>query len=138
MAWGLAACLALVLVGGVGVLGVRLRPYWVAMYRGESADLHGAVLFNAPLAHGDLTFANLRGADLRSADLQDADLGGATLAGADLRGANLQGAAWYAYGSIDGVLIPNTWTDFRGARYDRRTRWPDGFDPLKHGAIREK
>ncbi len=37
--------------------------------------------------------------------------------GADFRGADLRG------------------TDMHGTYYDARTRWPAGFDPLKHGAI---
>jgi hypothetical protein len=26
--------------------------------------------------------------------------------------------------------------DLRGAHYDARTRWPAGFDPKRHGAVR--
>ena len=53
MAWGLAAILAVLLLGGVGLLGVRLKPYWVAKYRGRNASLHAAILINAPLAGVD-------------------------------------------------------------------------------------
>ena len=42
VAWGLAAMLAAVLVGVVGLQGFRLRQYWVAMYQGEGADLRRA------------------------------------------------------------------------------------------------
>jgi uncharacterized protein YjbI with pentapeptide repeats len=45
-------------------------------------------------------------------DLSDADL-----RGVDLSGANLDGAHLF------------------GARYDAHTRWPEGFDPVKRGAI---
>src|SRR2546427_587010 len=96
-AWWLAAILAAVVLGGVGLLGSTARSYWIARYRGEKADLHSALLIHAPLAGAFLVDANLRQADL---------------AGADLTNANLT-----------------------GARYDARTRWPDGFDPVKHGAI---
>lgn len=41
----------------------------------------------------------------------------ASLVGADLTGAKLAG------------------TKLVGARYDSRTRWPQGFDPRKHGAL---
>ena len=51
------------------------------------------------------------GADLRDADLRSADVTGAEI-GDDLRGAK--------------------WQD---ARYNATTRWPQGFDPRKHGAI---
>src|SRR5436309_900582 len=42
VAWCLAATLALVVLGGIGLLGVRLRPYWVAKYCGRGASLPGA------------------------------------------------------------------------------------------------
>ena len=35
VAWGMAAVLAVVVVGGVGLLGARLRPYWVAKFHGS-------------------------------------------------------------------------------------------------------
>jgi uncharacterized protein YjbI with pentapeptide repeats len=40
----------------------------------------------------------------------------------DLRGADLRGA-WLSKANLT------------NARYDARTRWPAGFDPLKHGAV---
>ena len=54
VAWRLAAILAVVDLGGIALLGLRLRPYWVAKYRGRRADLHGAILVLAPLASADL------------------------------------------------------------------------------------
>lgn len=156
--WVLIALLTGVALVGIGALGVRLRPYWVAKYRGEKADLHGAVLVFAPLSGTDLTRANLngaslnganlrearlqeaqlKGADLREADLEEADLGHADLAGADLRGADLRDAVPCLLTTVDGVEIPGTDDNFDGARYDARTRWPDGFDPQRHGAVRVK
>src|SRR5712692_7094919 len=45
VAWGLAMGLAVgLLLAGV-VLALRIRPYWVAKYRGREANLHGAFLF---------------------------------------------------------------------------------------------
>jgi hypothetical protein len=35
--WAVCALLVGGGLGGVGVLGVRLKPYWVAKYRGERA-----------------------------------------------------------------------------------------------------
>jgi len=63
--WVLCALLAAVMLGGVGLLGVRLKPYWVAKYRGSGADLEGALLVGAPLRGAILEEADLRGADLR-------------------------------------------------------------------------
>src|SRR2546421_3817162 len=70
----LAASLAVVVLGGIGLLGARLRPYWVAKYRGRAANLHQAELFLAPLA----------GADLWGTNLHEAQLSGANLTGAVL------------------------------------------------------
>src|SRR5438094_10153551 len=117
VAWGLAAVLAVVVLGGIGLLLPSLRAYWVARYRGMGANLRGAMLPGVPLPRVNLTGANLGRANLDSANLQGADLNDAKLQGAKLRGATLTGA------------------DLTGARYDVRTRWPKGFDPLQHGAI---
>ncbi len=65
MAWWLAAVLAVVVLGGIGRLGLRLRPYWVAKYHGQGADLQGAVLQFAPLHRANLTGARLPRAVLR-------------------------------------------------------------------------
>src|SRR5438477_83974 len=82
MAWGLASILAALLLGGIWLFGVRLRPYWMAKYRGEEADLSGALLISAPLAG-----AALWGADLTNAGLEGADLTGANLTKATVTGA---------------------------------------------------
>ncbi len=54
----------------------------------------------------------LRTADLRQVDLREADVTGKDLSDADLTGALLD-----------------------GLKYDRFTRWPAGFDPLRLGAM---
>ena len=98
--------LTMVVLGGMAALGVRLRPYWVARHQGQEANLELADLQSANLAHADLTGVNLQRADLR---------------GADLSGANL------TYTHLVGAAV-------QGARYNRRTHWPDGFDPQRLGA----
>jgi hypothetical protein len=97
---------------GPQLLGSRLRG---ADFRG--ADLRGA----------DFYLADLRNASLYGADLQGAYLSRARLWGADLRQADLRGA------SLEGDLSE---VRLEGARYDRRTRWPPGFDPAAAGAVR--
>ena len=89
VAWGVAAILLTLLLGGLGLLFVRLRPYWVAKYHGEGADLRQAFLPLAPLHAALLSHAHLQQANLRGADLDHAILYGADLSGADLCGANL-------------------------------------------------
>ncbi len=104
----------------------------------SGADLRGANLNKAFLLETDLSGANLEGADFeRVIALKQVNFRGANLArlvkmtltpdgcdfsGADLRGANLAGAG----------LESN---DLRGARYDRQTTWPAGFDPAAAGAV---
>src|SRR5437870_3154894 len=90
--WVLCALLAAGMLAGITLLFVRLKPYWIAKYRGEEADLRGAILIWAPLRQANLEDANLRGADLRSADLRRANLEAANLEAADLTGADLRGA----------------------------------------------
>src|SRR5713226_9295911 len=143
LAWGLAAILAVVVLGGIGTLGVWLRPYLVAKYRGEEADLHGAMLIYAPLRGANLQRANLHGADLQNAslaganlenadlsraDLSHADFTGTMVSYADLRGANLCGAD---LGKADigdpGQSFFHLRVDLTGAFYDEATAWPGDF-----------
>jgi hypothetical protein len=88
--------------------GDRLRAAGLDL---REAQLQGADLHGAQLQELCLIDARLEGATLARAQLQRAQLQGADLADADLRDADLQ-----------------------DARYDRRTRWPVGFDPHPHGA----
>jgi hypothetical protein len=124
-------CIGVTLVGVVLVLNrpllARVWTHWCATHRGEGANLQGANFVGADLARANLKKANLRGAclvraqcfdaNLRGADLRDANLRDALLAGADLRWAQLSGAR------------------LQGAVYDKSTRWPQGFNPKKHGAM---
>src|ERR1043166_1445355 len=64
---------------------------------------------------------SLRGQDLRNENLKDAFLADLDLSDTDLRGVDLTGA------NLDGAFL-------LGALYDENTRWPDGFDPNRHGA----
>jgi pentapeptide repeat protein len=88
----------------------------------RDAYLVDSDLYDANLDGADLEGADLTGADLRRARMQEANLWGATLRNAKLQGAVLTGANLYL------ALL-------KGARYDRHTQWPAGFDPKKRGAI---
>lgn len=118
--WGLAVILAAGVLGGVGLLGVGLRPYLVAKYWGTGADLHGVkipyapsrmrscptriwltptcaeptcagpILQNADFTGANLSGVNLQGAKLCQATLTEASLRGAKLAHADLGDARLE------------------------------------------------
>ena len=90
----------------------QVKPLWLS-----GADLSGA----------DLRFVDLHDSDLRGADLSGADLSFAYLNGALLNGSNLSGAKLRT-----ASLHDITWG---GAIYDKGTIWPNGFDPVKAGAI---
>jgi uncharacterized protein YjbI with pentapeptide repeats len=103
----------------------------------NGADLRGARLADADLRGADLNEAKLAGADLRSADLSEGTELHATLTRADLRGANLEGAklqkadlrgADFREASLSDI-------DLRDAIYDTTTRWPEGFNPARSGAV---
>jgi len=90
-----------------------------------------------------LSAANLRGADLSSTKLQGASLErvilkGAVLKHAFLRGANLEGATLCGADlrSDLGESEAPECAIFTNLLYDAHTRWPVGFDPGWHGAIR--
>jgi len=128
VAWGSAAVLAVVLVGGVGALFVRFRPYLIARFWGRGAYLNDAWLPGARLSGVDLRDALLFGANLRGSHLVGTDLRNASLAGADLSHANLQdadleGAFLLGGHSVEGLRGPGKrtlhlkprQTDLRGA-----------------------
>jgi Pentapeptide repeats (8 copies) len=126
----------------------------------SGANLRGASLEGATIDHVSLDNASMVGATMRGAtigvpgysvgmidaDLTDADLSNATLIadlrrgtlrGADLRGADLRRAmVRHPHPEkADPDAIEREATDFEGARYDERTRWPDDFDPSRVGAV---
>ncbi len=109
---------------------------WVANGRRDSlrrANLQGADLRGVDLGPGeaggrgaDLSYSNLKRADLRSAILGGANLTGANLTGVNLTGANLRDANLWGADLMGADLMG---ADLTGARYDPKTRWPDGFTP---------
>ncbi len=93
------------------------------------ADLGDAELFGALLLHANLINANLIDANLIDAQLNGANLTRASLEGADLRSANL----------CDAVLEATDLTDTQldCAKYNKRTIFPDEFDPQERGMVYE-
>lgn len=94
----------LVHVGGRWMWLARQDEYRLEVWRGWG------------LAGADFHGAVLTACDLRDADLRHANLRGAFLRECDLTGADLTGA------------------DLTGTTFDLLTRWPEGFNPLGHGA----
>jgi len=95
-----------------------------------SAVLTGANLQKANLSYSRVN-ADLSHADLRKANLTGADMFGATLTHADLRGANLHKALLEGADFRGAKLIG---ANFKDAHYDKFTKWPKNFNPVKHGA----
>jgi len=68
------------------------------------------------------------------ADLRRADLFGADLEGVDLNEANLNEANLYE-ADLGGALLSGV--NLIGARANKNTTWPDGFDPVAAGVTFE-
>lgn len=104
----------------------------------SGADFRGANLESASLQRANLANANFEGQELGKTSLQGSDLRGANLrklksisdiTGADLRGADLRGAV------LLGAKDYSNKAKYRGAKYDKSTRWPVSFDVEASGAV---
>ncbi|MEM6838248.1 MAG: pentapeptide repeat-containing protein [Cyanobacteria bacterium P01_C01_bin.120] len=84
----------------------------------ENCDLSESDLYESNLKDASLSKANLQGISLRRSNLSYANLQAANLAEADLVEANLVGADLYQANLVD--------ADFNQARFDYKTRLPDG------------
>jgi hypothetical protein len=88
----------------------------------RNVDLYGADLSEASFRCADLRQAVLYGASLKNSVFRNARLNGSNLEGADVSGADFR----------DAVLVA---VNLKGAKFDERTRWPEGFEPLQSGAV---
>jgi hypothetical protein len=114
----------------------RLNNYNITNITLTEAFLSDAYLVKADLMEADLAGADLREAYLMDADLTNANLIGANLMGADLTDANLTGADLTSADIRDAKLRANlSGANLKTAIYDEMTKWPEGFDPEKAGAI---
>lgn len=109
------------------------------------ADLNEANLSEAKLNQANLSQASLRRANLSGANLPEANLFGADLTGANLKRANLREAnfsqANLTEANLSEVDLSATYlysSDLEGAKYNRNTKWPKGFDPTARGAFLQK
>lgn len=112
---------------GAYLSGANLQGIFLMQANLQEADLSEANLQEARLVWANLQEANLWGAKLQKSFLMNANLQGSILSYADLREANLWGA------NLQGANLSGTELD--KAIYDKETKWPDGFDPEKAGAI---
>jgi len=119
---------------------------------GQKADLAGADLYGVNLAETNLQGAILTGAELKRANLWRVNLEGAELSCTNLKRAVMEGAnLHYAvlknaslkgvnleHADLRGASLDNTDLEdviFTGTIYDRKTTWPEKFDPVAAGAI---
>lgn len=77
-------------------------------------------------------------ARLQGASLAEANLSGAVLRCSFLRGTNLEGADLRGADLTSDLIAAESlgYAILAGARYDAGTRWPEGFDPQRHGAVK--
>lgn len=104
--------------------GVLAWNEWRTRFPDVLPDLSKARLLEATLRKYDLRRANLEEAVLRRANLFGANLTGANMRGAHIQGADLREA------NLENASLHN-------AIFSWSTLWPEGFDPLTRGAIRE-
>lgn len=104
----------------------------------SGADFRDAIFKNASMQSADLSEANFQETDLGNISFQSSQLKGANLRGckgigdvlkADLRDADLRGAVF------TGTLYYMEGCRLKGAKYDKDTRWPQGFDVAASGAV---
>ena len=93
----------------------------------------GAHLRNIDAPKAELRKINLTGADLVGANFAEADLTGAILDRANLSKAYLVRARLYGASFVGAELLYGL--NLREALYDRKTLFPDTFDPREAGAI---
>lgn len=96
--------------------GVELWNQWRLENPEVMPDIRGTDLSQMDLSGYDLTRVILARTNLSTTRLNGADLSSANLRAADLSNADLTNAI------------------LNDARYDSRTIWPEGFDPVAAGA----
>jgi hypothetical protein len=99
-------------------------------------SLNGANLEEANLERIYLNGCNLRGTNMSRSNLRGAMLGNCHLQAANLNGANLQGAylgsAWLIGVDLRGANLEEARLEkvvITAVRYNKETRWPDGYMP---------
>jgi uncharacterized protein YjbI with pentapeptide repeats len=123
-----------------------------------ASNLAGLIMVDQDLRGVELDFRNLKNANLSGSDLSGGSFQGSNLSGADLRRANLKNVSFHSTdlrgakfesanlpevrfrrARLEGVNFEGTkpaGANFDRATYDSTTKWPAGFDPVKHGALK--
>jgi uncharacterized protein YjbI with pentapeptide repeats len=129
---------------GINLSQADLRGADLSKANLREVNLSGANLAEAQLNEADLSSANLEGANLSETSLIKAYLIKANLRSANLRDAYLTGAyltkSIFTDADLKGAYLNGTQltgANFKGARYDQKTRFDNGFDPQKMGLERD-
>lgn len=132
-----AAALRAGLINEEDITGLVMRDSDLKGTRLQYRNLSGADFSGSTITNG-----NFQGSDLRGANFRKADLTECGFYRSDLRGANLQGtqlaktdfhAARLEGADLSDAILKDP--DLR-ATYDDSTKWPEGFDPDKYGAVK--
>jgi uncharacterized protein YjbI with pentapeptide repeats len=101
-------------------------------------DLNGADFSGSTISGGSLQGSNLQGANFEKAVLSDCRFPDSDLRAANLREANLKNLyapqARFEGADLTGAVLGKP--DLQRATFDDNTKWPQGFDPEKHGAVK--
>lgn len=129
---------------GAFLAGANLQGADLTEATFREADLSGVDLRNAKLEWTRFTRTNFTGANLEGGDLSHVRLDKVKLRNANLR--NLKGigtgeAADFRDSDLRGADLSGLSDEmsksvFKGAKYDKFTKWPSGFDPAAAGAVK--
>src|ERR1035441_597145 len=101
-------------------------------------DLNGADFSGSTISGGALQRSKLQGANFEKAVLSDCRFPDSDLRAANLREANLKNLyapqARFEGADLTGAVLGKP--DLQRATFDDNTKWPQGFDPEKHGAVK--
>ena len=110
---------------GADLSGADLRKAKLDWSRTSAeTDMSGANFEATDLSHVVISHAKLRGANLRNLK------GIGPCQGVDFRKADLRGANFTGFTDASAEKCK-----FAGAKYDKATRWPKGFDPEQADAV---
>lgn len=113
----------------------------------KAGHLRNVNIENATAIEADFSFAALMCAYLRGTDFSHsnfyksrpiaANFTGSILINTDFSSSDVRGADFTDTNLCGAKCKFSTYEEaiFKGALFDKYTQWPDGFDPIEHGAV---
>ncbi len=101
----------------------------------DNCNLEGARLIMVPSM-----WASFKKSNLHKALLLHSRFGFVDFSGTDFTGATIKDSVFFRSDLRNAILNCEISEDcdFTGAKYNKETQWPDGFNPQEHGAIFEE